>query len=1085
MSGSIRDLKGFSAQDVFQLLRSPTPPEDVALASYTFVPHVRSGVAATLKQPFATTLPWRANIDATLSVVTDDGSSDAGVHLSVRGPGDVKSIDTRQIIRTYPPADKHDAETEYLAHVEFDRPDFPWMFTPAGPDASGRLTPWIALVVVPQSAAPQPGQHGGLPVLDVDRGLLPPLQDAWAWAHAQVMGTRDGPPSIGDRLADVNPTLNLSRVICPLHLQPDTAYVACLVPTFAAGRQAGLGQPVTTTLLDFAWTDGDQRVQLPVYYQWRFATSDLGNFEELARRIVPWPAPPGVGRHRLDTSRPGGGVDDLADADTGREQVVVGPIYSINQPGPDDYPSEAQQQWPTHATDQLEGLLEAADVQLRAPAAKAQSEPVVGPPLYASNHIARVRVDASAPTWFAELNQQPRNRVVAGLGTRVVQMDQEPLMASAWNQVGAIEAANRTLRLAQLARYVAASIHRRHLQPLAPATLLGLTGRVHTRVLTQPGLTVRARLAQSSLAVAATTAQFRRLTRLRGPVLRFRRDPALSERLLADQNGITRDWQRAYSPPDGVINMSPAALPFLDQVAAAQLLGVTDPTAGLESALADRSRAMATIPSLPDSLTADGVGRTSPPPAEPFVASQASGVLQTLLANTPMLATIRRSRAAAIVGVGKAVLLREFVHAEAPFRHTWTVASGDLERLGIPSDPAFGPHGVNDQTLMAFANQIDEAASQYQLEPILDLSLERGLAAPLITHLTSLNATGSDTIMKGLVELSGVMLAPDTPAVPVLPPANVADLNLLAALEPGRTVTNRVKGRLGASAALPAWLRPDWFDNQRVEPVMAAPKFPHAMYEALYRYDRDWLIPGTGQMPGNDLVTLLVTNNTFVEAFLIGLNHEMARTLLWRGYPTDQRGTYFRSFWTPRDELQQLLHAFTDAPLGQHMDPSLQGRVVLLVRGELIHRYPGVVAHLTQQAALTPEGIPVFGNNPPATILFRIFIEPNLLLVGFDATSDNIRNNQLEWFTLSENPTEPRFGLDDNSGQPSDLSSRDDLAWADFATPNGAFLRANFPILTLDQATWGAHSAAVAHLLFQLPARAAYPASSMIVSAGG
>jgi hypothetical protein len=1084
MTGSIRDLKGFSAQDVFQLLRSPTPPEEVALASYTFLPYVRSGVAATLTEPFATTLPWQARIDAALPVVADDGPLEARVSLSVRGPGDVKSLDSRQVIRTYPPADKHNAETEYLAHIEFDRPDLPWMFTPAGPDANGRLVPWITLVVVPDFTSIQPGQHGGLPVLDVDRALLPPLQDAWAWAHAQVMGTHDGPPSIGDRLAEVNPTLNLSRVLCPLHLQPDTAYLACVVPTFAAGRQAGLQQPVTTTLLDFAWSDADQRVQLPVYYQWRFSTSALGNFEELARRIVAFPAPPGVGRHRLDTSRPGGGVEDLADGDSGREQVIVGPIYSINQPAPGEYPSEAEQQWPSRATDQLEAQLEAGDVQLRAPAAQAETEPVVGPPLYASNHIARVRVDATTPPWFAALNQVARNRVVAGLGTRVVQMDQEALMASAWNQVGAIDTANRTLHLAQFARYAAASIYRRHLQPLNPATLLGLTGRVHARLLAQPGLTVRARLSQSSLPVAATSAHFRRLTRLRGPMLRFKRDPSVISRLVADDAGVTRDWQRAYLPPDGVVNMSSAGLALVDQVAAAGVLGVTDPTAGLVDALAARSQALASIPSLPDSLTADAVARLSPPLAQPFVASEASGVLQTLLANTPNLAVIRRTRAAAIVGSGKAMLIREFVHAEAPFRRTWTVSSGDLERLGILADPDIGPHAVNDQALMAFANQVDEAASQYGLDGTLDLTLERSLVPPMINHLTALNAVESQTIVNGLAELSGVMFAADTPQVPSLPSVNVGDLNLLQSLEPGLTVTNRIKGRL-AAATLPVWLRPDWFDNRRVEPVMAAPKFPHAMYEALYRYDRDWLIPGVARMPGNDLVTLLVTNNLFVEAFLIGLNHEMARTLLWRGYPTDQRGTYFRSFWTTGDELQQPLHTFTDVPLGQHMDPRLEGRVVLLIRGELIHRYPGVVAHLTQAAGLTADGVPVFGNNPPATVLFRIFIEPNLLLVGFDATSDDMRNNLQEWFTLSENPTEPRFGLDDNNGQPSDLKSREDLAWADFGTPNGSFLRAQSPVLAVDQATWGSHSAAAAHLLFQLPARAAYPAAAMIQGSGG
>ena len=30
---------------------------------------------------------------------------------------------------------------------------------------------------------------------------------------------------------------------------------------------------------------------------------------------------------------------------------------------------------------------------------------------------------------------------------------------------------------------------------------------------------------------------------------------------------------------------------------------------------------------------------------------------------------------------------------------------------------------------------------------------------------------------------------------------------------------------------------------------------------------------------------------------MTGLNHEFGRELLWREYPTDQRGSYFRQFW--------------------------------------------------------------------------------------------------------------------------------------------------------------------------------------------
>ena len=61
--------------------------------------------------------------------------------VHVRGPADVTEIDPRQVIRAFPKADAVDAEVDDLVHVEFDRPDLPWLFTPAGPDGQGASCP--------------------------------------------------------------------------------------------------------------------------------------------------------------------------------------------------------------------------------------------------------------------------------------------------------------------------------------------------------------------------------------------------------------------------------------------------------------------------------------------------------------------------------------------------------------------------------------------------------------------------------------------------------------------------------------------------------------------------------------------------------------------------------------------------------------------------------------------------------------------------------------------------------------------------------------------------------------------------------
>ena len=127
---------------------------------------------------------------------------------------------------------------------------------------------------------------------------------------------------------------------------------------------------------------------------------------------------------------------------------------------------------------------------------------------------------------------------------------------------------------------------------------------------------------------------------------------------------------------------------------------------------------------------------------------------------------------------------------------------------------------------------------------------------------------------------------------------------------------------------------------------MDAPTFPQPMYEALRDLSPDYLFPGLEHVPP-DTVQLLQTNNRFIESFMVGLNSEMARELLWRGYPTDQRGTYFRQFWdatsavpTTRPTFRRFTNGATRA-LGTNARERGQDQLVLLIRGELLRRYPG------------------------------------------------------------------------------------------------------------------------------------------------
>lgn len=100
-----------------------------------------------------------------------------------------------------------------------------------------------------------------------------------------------------------------------------------------------------------------------------------------------------------------------------------------------------------------------------------------------------------------------------------------------------------------------------------------------------------------------------------------------------------------------------------------------------------------------------------------------------------------------------------------------------------------------------------------------------------------------------------------------------------------RYVDKRPRARSTASPA-----------EDELHPVMWYPAFHRPMYRFLRALSQDYILPGLEQVPPN-AIGLLKTNRRFIEAFMVGLNHEFASELRWREFPTDMRGSYFRSFW--------------------------------------------------------------------------------------------------------------------------------------------------------------------------------------------
>jgi hypothetical protein len=209
-----------------------------------------------------------------------------------------------------------------------------------------------------------------------------------------------------------------------------------------------------------------------------------------------------------------------------------------------------------------------------------------------------------------------------------------------------------------------------------------------------------------------------------------------------------------------------------------------------------------------------------------------------------------------------------------------------------------------------------------------------------------------------------------------------------------------------------------------LEPVAAAPEFPQPMYAALRDLAPDLIVAGLSQIPANK-VGLLETNPRFVEAYMAGLNHEMARELLWRGYPTDQRGTYFRTFWDSRGRgpaIQRAaggdippIHTWPETKKLGEIASGGSNTLVLLIKAELLRRYPNAIVYAVNATIAAGQTKPKLGTQETHPI-FRGALDADVAFFGFPfplafARGTGTPTSPGVFFVIQEHPTEPRFGL--------------------------------------------------------------------------
>jgi len=941
------------------------------LANYYFVPSLRQGLAAAIpendEQGNAVVFTNRAHfsIDVAVNGIGFNTSETLQKNVELYGPGDIIGFDARAVSRTDPRNNVGDFEPNYFPMIEFaSDPDFPWRYTAKQFDSgSGNLEPWITLIVLVAQSVTTSIEQIDKEFEEGDRRLtdqnpfisvysqtsLPDCNESMWWAHVQLTadesildgGANQAPNHVRlqeelDRAVRNNPERVVSRLLCPRRLRSGILYNAFVVPTFELGRIAtglaprNLGAGTELNSTTYAWENASSNpIDLPYYYKWEFRTGLRGDFEHLVRLLEPRQLS-GLGKRKLDCSNPGYGLTNFTrvEADIPADHPdyhvieMEGALKSIDTeytPWGKDF-TDSNNDPHIFQTDFAEKLLNRPKADEEEPS---EEPPVVGPPVYGRWHRGRkeinsqyVKPGSENTGWLDELNLDPRHRVVSGLGTEVVKRQQEDMMAAAWDQLGAVDEANEQLRRAQLAREVTNCTEKRF-KSLSLADYIRSTSPLVSRVKdTSTGNTLAVTLRESRIPDAVLDPAFRRIARKRGSIRKRQRfDGKPKPDILQRFNDESIMPAGPHPTPGGMVDMCEITNKLIESISLTNEPPNFTSTPPNSQPSGEFVYAIEVTP--PESGQAVDVVVSSNPidttfPAELMSLEKINSSHWHLSLNLPQIP-------ASVGGNGGTNSSRGVVVPDPgggdPWHPEYYFFNLTLRATDNGTPPRTTLHRIfinanRGSSAWTITAENESLPPEFPSFPEEKRFCTKNITSDLLNSPEIRNGLSQDdlTILDAAGELMYGFLASDEP--PASKPRvnfNTIKQTLLEALNPEMTIPKRVLRRVNMQDVL---RRGDILDR-----IVAAPELPQPMYEPLRDISQDLLLPGLEKVPQNT-VSLLKTNSRFIESYMVGLNHEFSRELLWREYPTDQRGSYFRQFWdvaelvpTP-SELITLLQNF-------------------------------------------------------------------------------------------------------------------------------------------------------------------------------
>jgi hypothetical protein len=140
--------------------------------------------------------------------------------------------------------------------------------------------------------------------------------------------------------------------------------------------------------------------------------------------------------------------------------------------------------------------------------------------------------------------------------------------------------------------------------------------------------------------------------------------------------------------------------------------------------------------------------------------------------------------------------------------------------------------------------------------------------------------------------------------------------------------------------------------------------------------------------------------------------------------------------------------------------------LVLLLRSALLRRYPGTAVYAVRGVLKDSKRQPPDGVGQETVPLFRGSLEPDVSFLGFDLDVNEAVGNPGWYFVLQQQPTEPRFGFDEQ---------------VDFAGAGHVSVNQRPSGMTLPPTTpWAGNAAQLAQLIRQQPVRVLIHASELL-----